>query len=147
MKHFKSILCPYDFSEFSDEALAYAVKLADADTQITLFNIIELPYLVDPNGFNYYDHKAEEIKEHSEAAMSKKMEEVYQKYPNHQFDIALAVDKDPAVLIIEKQQKDQYELVVMGSHGRKGLERLLMGSVAESVLRGADCPVIIIKHK
>ncbi|MBK8151893.1 MAG: universal stress protein [Saprospiraceae bacterium] len=38
-------------------------------------------------------------------------------------------------------------MVIMGSHGRKGLKRLLMGSVAETVLREADCPVLIIKHK
>ncbi|MBK8151892.1 MAG: universal stress protein [Saprospiraceae bacterium] len=55
MVNFKKILCPYDFSENADEALRYAVKLANPNTEICLLNIIQLPYLIDPYGFVYYD--------------------------------------------------------------------------------------------
>ena len=146
MKHFNKILCPYDFSDYADEALLYAIKLADSNTQVTLLNVIQLPYLIDPNGFTFYDHKAEEIKQQTEIEMDKKIATLRLKYEERTFDFALETDEDPASAILRLQQKQTFDLIVIGSHGRKGLERLLMGSIAESVLREASCPVLIVKH-
>jgi universal stress protein A len=145
MQPFKKILCPYDFSEHADEALNYAAKLADDYTLLTILNVVELPYLIDPNGFVYYDINREEIKEKSEAEIWKRVNELEKKYPNLHAKFELIVDNNPIDVILTTQQREQYELIVMGSHGRKGLGRLLMGSVAESVLREATCPVLIIK--
>ena len=147
MKHFNKILCPYDFSEYADEALKYAIKLADPDTLILLLNIIQLPYLIDPNGFTYYDHKAEALQLYADLNMNKKLADLKMSYPNYKFEYSIDIDNDPAVVILKTQKEKQIDLVVMGSHGRKGLDRLLMGSVAESVLREATCPVLIIKNK
>jgi universal stress protein A len=52
----------------------------------------------------------------------------------------------PAETILRVADEEQVELIVMGSHGRTGLPRLLMGSVAESVLRRASCPVLVFKQ-
>jgi nucleotide-binding universal stress UspA family protein len=52
----------------------------------------------------------------------------------------------PANEIARLAQQEQAELIVMGSHGRGGLARLLVGSVAEIVMRKAPCPVLIVKH-
>jgi nucleotide-binding universal stress UspA family protein len=52
---------------------------------------------------------------------------------------------DPAAEIIRAAQETGAELIVMGTHGRTGLQRLLMGSVAEQVLRKASCPVLTVK--
>lgn len=54
---------------------------------------------------------------------------------------------DPAEGILESAKNTKTELIIMGSHGRKGLNRILMGSVAESVLRHAPCGVMIYKSK
>ncbi len=145
MKHFDKILCPYDFSPHSEEALRYAMKLADNTTGITLLNAIQLPYLIDPNGFSYYDFKADELKKSTEDSLAKKVAEVKSAYPDLNFDFKIEVDNDPAEIVLKVQKEGKYDLIVIGSHGRKGLGRILMGSVAEAILRDADCPVLIIK--
>jgi len=53
---------------------------------------------------------------------------------------------DPADAIIHLAQTEDVDLIVMGSHGRRGLTRLLMGSVAEAVVRAAPCPVLTVKQ-
>lgn len=145
MKHFNKILCPYDFSDFSEEALLYAIKLADSDTTIMLLNAIQLPYLIDPNGFSYYDLKADELQKSTTDAMANKIAALRAKYPGMKFDSVIEVENDAASIVLKVQKEGNYDLVVMGSHGRKGFGRLLMGSVAESVLREATCPVMIVK--
>lgn len=146
MKKFNKILCPYDFSKNSEESLLFAIKLSDTDTEINLLHIIQLPYFIDPNGFTYFDVKSEEIKKSTEDAFNQKLKAIHSLYPNNNIVFQLEIDNDPAEVIINTQKKNDYDLIVMGTHGRKGLDRLLMGSVAESVLRGATCPVLTIKH-
>jgi nucleotide-binding universal stress UspA family protein len=53
---------------------------------------------------------------------------------------------EPATAIVEDAEKEGADLIVMGTHGRTGLSRLLMGSVAEAVVRRAKCPVLTVKH-
>lgn len=146
MKQFKKILCPYDFSEHAEEALLYALKLADTNTELTLLYVIQLPYSLDVYGFPYYDEKAKEYKEEVSKKLEAKIDELKAKYPNINSNFLLKEDLDPANQILEIQKDNNYEVVVMGSHGRKGLQRLLMGSVAELVMRDATCPVLVIKR-
>jgi universal stress protein A len=145
MKTFKNILCPYDFSEYAEEALLFAFKLADNETTITLANAIQVPYSIDPYGFTYFDSSAEDIKKASNEALVKKVAALKIKHPTLNIDFKSEVIYDPAEFILKIQKDGHYDLLVIGSHGRKGFSRLLMGSVAESVLREATCPVIIIK--
>jgi universal stress protein A len=145
MKTFKKILCPYDFSEHAEEALQYAIKLSDKETLITLIYVIQMPYSIDPYGYSYYDIKSDDIKNASKDALEKKVEELKSKYENINIDFEFDIDYDPAEYILKNQKAGHYDLVVIGSHGRKGISRMLMGSVAESVLRDATCPVMIIK--
>jgi universal stress protein A len=145
MKTFKKILCPYDFSEHAEEALKYAIKLSDKETLITLIYVIQMPYSIDPYGYSYYDIKSDDIKNASKDALEKKVEELKSKYENINIDFEFDIDYDPAEYILKNQKAGHYDLVVIGSHGRKGISRMLMGSVAESVLREATCPVMIIK--
>ncbi len=146
MKQFKKILCPYDFSEHAEEALLYALKLADNNTELTLLYVIQLPYSLDVYGFPYYDEKAKEYKEEMSQKLEAKVGELKAKYPNINSNFLYKEDLDPANQILEIQKDNNYEVVVMGSHGRKGLQRLLMGSVAELVMRDATCPVLVIKR-
>lgn len=147
MIHFNKILCPYDLSDYAEEAIKYAVKLSDKDTEIVLLNVIQLPYIIDPNGFTYYDLKVDELKNDFEKAMTEKVEILKVKFPNHNFSYSIEVGSNPADVVLNYQKKENFELIVIGSHGRKGISRLLMGSVAESIMRDADCPVLIIKSK
>lgn len=146
MKSFSKILCPYDFSEHANEAVMYAVKLSDSHTKLTLLNVIQLPYVIDPNGFTYFEVDLEEFRKTSESAIVKKVNELKQKYQEIKIDYQVEISNNPSEIILEVQKKHQFELIVMGSHGRKGFGRLLMGSVAESVVRDSSCPVLIIKN-
>jgi len=53
---------------------------------------------------------------------------------------------DPASVILRTAEKDNVDLIVMGTHGRRGITRLLMGSVAEEVVRKAPCAVVTVKQ-
>ena len=57
----------------------------------------------------------------------------------------LLVTGNPAAAIVEVAATEGVDLIVMGTHGRTGLARLVMGSIAEAVLRGAPCPVLVCK--
>jgi universal stress protein A len=145
MIKFNKILCPVDFSESADNAIAYAVKMADEDSVVELLSIIETPYTTDPMGYTNYYLNVDEIKAAMETKMQEKIEELKLKYPSYHFNAAIDMGLDPAKSILDIIVQHNCDLVLMGSHGRKGLSRILMGSVAESVMREAACPVLIIK--
>jgi len=134
-----------DFSESADNAIAYAVKMADEDTVVELLSIIETPYTTDPMGYTNYYLNVDEIKSAMEDKMQEKIKELKERYPLCHFNAAIDMGLDPAKSILDIIQQHNCDLVVMGSHGRKGLSRILMGSVAESVMREATCPVLVIK--
>jgi universal stress protein A len=56
------------------------------------------------------------------------------------------VTGDPADAVVRLAEDDEVDLIVLGSHGRTGLTRLLMGSVAEAIVRKAHCPVLVYKQ-
>lgn len=147
MKKFSKLLCPFDFSKNAEESLEYAIKLSDNETVITLLHSIQLPYIIDPNGFSYYDIKADEIRKSTEEALDTKIKAIKSIHPSANLNYIIEVDNNPSELILKTQKEGNYDLIIMGSHGRKGLNRLLMGSVAELVLRGSSCPVLVIKDK
>ena len=140
----QSILCPVDFSSTSEAAVQYASLLA-ADTGATL----HLLHVVDEsaiattghNGVGYIADMAEQLEGHG-------LEQLQAMTPlvsNVPFDTCQLVGV-PARSILEYAHEKSVDLIVMGSHGRSGLARLLMGSVAEAVVRRADCPVLTVKH-
>jgi nucleotide-binding universal stress UspA family protein len=65
--------------------------------------------------------------------------------PNVPYEHKLLVG-DPATSIVDLAESEGVDLIVLGSHGRTGLTRLLMGSVAEAVVRKAKCPVLTVKQ-
>jgi nucleotide-binding universal stress UspA family protein len=87
------------------------------------------------------------MKQQTSIELDKKLASLQLTYADKKFDFYIETDQDPANAILHLQQTQSFDLIVIGSHGRKGLERLLMGSIAESLLREATCPVLIIKHK
>lgn len=132
----RKILFPTDFSECAEHAFNQAADLADRyDAELHVLNIV-VPRTEDPdNPLNYLD--AAEIE-----AMDRLPEDAA-----HQHDIvrmvhAQEVNFSEAAGIIEYAGAQDIDLIVMGTHGRRGLGRLLLGSVAEEVVRLAPCPVL-----
>jgi nucleotide-binding universal stress UspA family protein len=77
--------------------------------------------------------------------MLKSLEEVVPADPAVAYEHHVVMG-DPATEIIQLARSEGADLIVMGTHGRTGLTRLMMGSVAEAVVRRAPCPVLTLKH-
>jgi nucleotide-binding universal stress UspA family protein len=135
----KKILFPTDFSSCSDAPLAYATVLA-RDTGATLLIVhVEEPPLAYGGGEMYYG-----TPEPDYAGLERMLANVRPTDPAVPCERRL-VSGSPAETIVELAAAEEVDLIVMGTHGRTGLRRLLMGSVAEAVIREAPCPVLVYR--
>jgi universal stress protein A len=136
----RKILFPTDFSPASAYALGWATSLA-RDTGATLVVIhVEEPPMAYGGGELYYG-----VDSTDRETLRRSLLEVKPTDPQVSCQHKLLVG-DPAQSIVQTAEQEQADLIVMGTHGRSGFSRLLMGSVAEAVVRKAQCPVLTIKQ-
>lgn len=128
-----------DFSHPSDAALPHAAALARQKGAKLLIVHVEEPPLAYGGGELYYG-----IPEPDPARIRAMLEAVRPADPTLPFEQRLAMG-DPAAEICRIASDEGAEMIVIGTHGRSGLFRLVMGSVAESVLRRAPCPVLVYR--
>jgi len=136
----RKILFPTDFSHTGDAALDLATSLARERGATLLIVHVEEPPAAYGGGEMYYgmpDPATEDLK--------KMLSEIVPGDPQVHHEHRL-ITGDPAVAIARLAEQEGVELIVMGTHGRTGLLRLLMGSVAEAVVRRAPCPVLTLKQ-
>ena len=132
----RKILYPTDFSSYSNQAYFHAVALAEkhsaALTVVFVYNPSATggPGPSDPEAARRY--------------WRDQLEQIRPVDPTIKVNHVL-LDGDPATEIVRYAHDAGSDLIVMGTHGRTGLERLLMGSVAERVLRNAHCSVLVVK--
>jgi len=143
---FKKIVCPIDFSEYSSEIVAYAVSIAKKfDAELHLFHVI-------PN-LNYFTPYESFLTPENLVTIEKNIgTEVDRDFDKIMKQIAIPVKKIiktgvTFVEIIDYVKTEGIDLIVMGTHGRSGIEHILIGSVAEKVVRKAPCPVLTIRPK
>lgn len=136
----KSILFPSDFSHCGDEALAFATMLARDCKAKMLIVHVEEPPAAYVGEFMYYG-----LPEPNREHLQHLLEKIVPADPNVPFEHHLLFG-DPAHQLIEFANEQGVDLIVIGTHGRTGLFRVLLGSVTESVVRHAACPVITVKH-
>lgn len=145
MKQFERILIAVDFSDNSSYAFDYALSLAKQfDSELLLLHVINEP--VDLRGF-YVPHISFEQLEKEIAAgaavmMEQFCQEKMQGYSNYKTNIVTGTPFDE---IIRKANETEASLIVIGTHGRTGLDHIIFGSTAERVVRGATCPVLTIR--
>jgi universal stress protein A len=135
----RTILHPTDFSEHSDYALQFASLLAH-DSKAKLF----LLHVDAPPVAAYVEPIPDLVTEAHKQEAKKKLLAIHPAFPGIQYEHVF-LQGDPASSILQVAQEKQCELIVMSSHGRTGLGRLLLGSVAEQVMRKAPCPVLVVK--
>ena len=145
MIEFKNILCPTDLSDASVRALTYAAAFARwYGAQLTVLHAVPTfdPIVVAPGTF--YD-PVQMVVPRSREEIREEMRRITNRAGMESLDVILsAQDGDPARNIIDHALETAADLVVMGTHGRGGFERLLIGSVAEKVVRKAPCPVLLV---
>ena len=145
MKPFNKILTAIDFSENSDYAFDYALTLAKQfDSQLTILHVINEP--VDLRGFYVphisFEQLEKEIEEGAEKMMAKFCSSKMGDFTNFTTSIVTGI---PYEVIIRSAREAAASLIVLGTHGRTGLDHLIFGSTAERVVRGASCPVLTIR--
>jgi universal stress protein A len=138
--HARKILFPTDFSPASTDALSWATSLArDSGATMTIVHVEEPP-MAYGGGELYLD-----VQENDREDLRKALVNVVPLDHEVPFEHKLMVG-DPATAIVDAAENEHADLIVMGTHGRTGLTRLLMGSVAEAVVRRATCPVLTVKQ-
>jgi nucleotide-binding universal stress UspA family protein len=135
----KTILHPTDFSAASRHAMELAFSLArDRGARVVLLNVVEPPF--------YGGEPLMPIATLPD--LRAEAENWFATLPEPRGDIEMKqvlAEGDPVREILRVAAEEQADFIVLGTHGRTGLSRLLMGSVAENVIRKAMCPVIAVK--
>ena len=147
MRDFKSILFATDFSESSDHAFEYAYTVAKSfGARLLVLHVIN--ELVDLRGF-YVPHISidkleEEMAESAQKMMDKFIDSHAQGYGKIQPIVAPGIPYDE---ILKKSEEESVDMIVLGTHGRTGLDHVLFGSTAEKVVRKSTIPVMTIRVK
>lgn len=139
------ILVPVDFSDCAKKALQYAIPLAkEHEAALTLLYVVPPIYTVGEYGGMEYPQLQAEMQASGHKALEKLNEtEVRGEVPT-ELVVRLGA---PANEIIEAARTLESDLIVVSTHGRTGLKHLLLGSVAEHVVRRAPCPVLIVRER
>ncbi len=142
---FKNILVPFDLSSPSNQAFKVALDIAQKyDSKITLITCIE----GDAWHHKFYDARAdtELLKKQSKVA-KKYMEKLEATANKAGVNIKLQILKSISVVkdITTFAKSRKMDLIVMSSHGRTGLDKVILGSVANGVVQRTRCPVLLIK--
>jgi nucleotide-binding universal stress UspA family protein len=137
----RTVLHPTDFSEYSGPAFRLACSLArDSGARLILLHVGERPVIAPVEGV--VPPEPEQFREE----LTAKLDALRAEEPEVPVEIRLMIGADPAAEIVRVAEQTGSDLIVMGTHGRTGLGRLLMGSVADQVVRRAPCPVATVKH-
>ena len=143
IKAIQHILTPIDFGQASDHALTMAIQLGQVlHARLTLMHVVQTPSIVgfDPGmGVAQY---MDEVTAQARQSLSQ--------YAQRVQGAGLACEAvteigSPFQLIVDYAATQQVDMIVMGTHGHTGLQHMLLGSVAERVVRLATCPVLVTR--
>jgi nucleotide-binding universal stress UspA family protein len=149
MVKLKRILMATDLSAYSKEALDYAVYLAQSlKAELYLLHVFEIPHFshtgVSPSIQPEVHKWIEQVSQEESNKLRALVEEVRQ----HGVNVSgIFQEGKPFVEILKTAGKIEADLIVLGTHGRTGMAHILIGSVAEKVVRQASCPVFTVRPK
>ncbi len=134
-----TVVVPIDFSDESIEAVDTALEIAGQASNIHLVHVLPDPGLSVPEVARSILEN-EERQEQVTQALRERLRDA--RYSGLQIVVEIG---DPGQCIVDYAEKIQAELIVTPTHGRTGIKRLLIGSVAERVVRLAHCPVLVLR--
>lgn len=141
----KNILAPTDFSETANRALVYAKALARTlGASLHVLHVMQDPLVYVPilEGYGALPN----FREQTEKEVGPLLTKVQTEADQQGLEVQVAMQwGNPFVEIIRYSKEHQIDLVVMGTHGRSPLEHILLGSVAEKVVRKGICPVLLVR--
>jgi nucleotide-binding universal stress UspA family protein len=145
MPHIQTILCPIDFSEFSVNAYEYAESLAfHYEAKLLLQHVL---FSLKPfDWWSIYPESYEEDCQKLRADAERKLQQFTKQHARTEIQPTFYVQDGSATdLILSLAEAEAVNLIVMGTHGLRGVDRLMLGSVTERVLRRARCPVLAVR--
>lgn len=147
MLRIRRILFPTDFSECADQALGLALRFAEAHgAELHMFHAVVL-HAADPaNPALQFPDEERVVRELRQIAGSR-MEATVERHETREVRIQRVQQRaiSPVAAILDYADEQEVDLIVMGTHGRRALGRVLMGSVAREVVRQASCPVLTVR--
>ncbi|MGH7296698.1 MAG: universal stress protein [Polyangiaceae bacterium] len=137
------ILVPHDFSETAEHALEYALALASRlGAKVTILHTYEVVSYGYAEGIAFTADMVREL----ERAARATLEGVAVRARRKGVEVGVELRQgSPWVEILAFAEQSRPDLIVMGTHGRKGFTRMLLGSVTDRVLRAAPCPVLAVR--
>ncbi len=142
---FNKIVVPVDFSEYTDEILEYASAIAKRfDASVHVIHVVpSMEYFTPYESFMAAEY-LETMQKNVENEITRQLDEAAAKVTVP--GVTKAIRTGSAFIeITEYAESIGADLIVMGTHGRGGLEHILLGSVAEKVVRKSKCPVLTIR--
>ena len=140
----KKILVPIDFSNCSKKALQYAIPLAQQhQAALTLLYVVPNNYAIGEYGGFDYASLEEEMRASGERQLAELSVDAVQ--GRVEADAAIRIGS-AGVEIVEAAKAEPADLIVISTHGHTGLKHVLLGSVAEYVVRRAPCPVLVVRE-
>lgn len=146
MVSIKKMLCPVDYSVCSSEAMKYAAHIACGE-EAKLY----LMHVIDIRGFGHESPLDFEMPKPSPETIERIRKELQEDLVHErdgkkvQVEAIVVVGK-PVEEILKAAKEKAVDMIVMGTHGRTGLPHVIIGSVAENVVRKAPCPVLTVRH-
>ena len=142
----RKILAPTDFSEISKAGVRYALEMArGSDAEVLVYHTIEVGgewKERPPNVAAYHDMLAE-----SRTALEKFLADNFADCINLVEVRCLAEFGTPHLNIVEKAEAEGADMIVMSTHGRTGIDHLILGSTTEKVVARASCPVLVVPRR
>jgi nucleotide-binding universal stress UspA family protein len=145
---FSRILVPVDFSPSSKLALEYALSLADrSGGKVDVLHAWEVPAYLRPDLTVWAGEVSATLAEHTRSEAERSMKEFLQRSgASGKANVTSRVLMGPAYnVIVSAADEGGFNLIAMGTHGRTGISHLVLGSVAEKVVRHAKCPVLTVR--
>jgi nucleotide-binding universal stress UspA family protein len=141
----RTLLVPTDFSESANAALDYAIELAaKVDGKIILLHAFEIPTVGFPDASIA---AATELGRRILEGARMGLDATLSARQDARVPIRACVEQDaPLQAILDVTRREKVDLILMGTHGRRGLSRALLGSIAEKVVRAAPVPVLVVRR-
>jgi len=145
MINLKTILVPSDFSECSGAALRYGLELARRfDAALHLLHVVPDP-LTQPWAAEGFSVPMFEVIDEWQKQARDRLDALVPAADRARLTVATVV-ATPYAGILDYAAQNDVDLIVMGTHGRGGVSHMLLGSIAERVVRRAPCPVLTVRH-
>ncbi|RDJ31225.1 MAG: universal stress protein [Crenarchaeota archaeon] len=138
------ILVPYDFTNFADLAFEKAIEIAKKfDSKVTLITVLGSD--TDTSGMSF--SRAQEAHDEAESKAKDGLNKMKDAKKMEEIEISVKIIHHSSSIdgILAYAESNNVDLIVMGSHGRSGFKKLVLGSIASGIITKSNCPVMIVK--